>query len=45
MKPGWPAGLPENPTGNHAKVVQHVLVRIALDHGENNDHHLRHEYP
>jgi len=32
---------PENATGNYVKVVQRVPVRINLDPGQNDDHHLR----
>lgn len=32
---------PENASGNYVKVVQRVPVRILLDKGENQDHHLR----
>lgn len=32
---------PENATGNYVKVVQRIPVRINLDPGQNNDHHLR----
>ena len=32
---------PENATGNYVKVVQRLPVRIDLDPGQNDDHHLR----
>ncbi len=32
---------PENATGNYVKVVQRIPVKIVLDPGSNNDHHLR----
>ena len=32
---------PENATGNYVKVVQRIPVRIDLDPGQNEDHHLR----
>ncbi len=31
----------ENATGNYVKVVQRVPVKIAIDHGDNDDHVLR----
>ncbi len=32
---------PENATGNYVKVVQRIPVRIDIDPGQNEDHHLR----
>ncbi|MCU1238115.1 MAG: secretion protein HlyD family protein [Candidatus Solibacter sp.] len=32
---------PENATGNYVKVVQRIPVRINIDPGQNDDHHLR----
>jgi membrane fusion protein (multidrug efflux system) len=32
---------PENATGNYVKVVQRIPVRIRLNPGQNDDHHLR----
>ena len=32
---------PENATGNYVKVVQRIPVRIRLNSGQNDDHHLR----